>query len=338
MFRGTLRVLHHLRGMVYAHLWYFPGGSASLFGLRIDTDFAEREDVAALYRLVREFGIPATWFVHVKAHVGWLRDFSAMEGQEIGIHGYEHLAPDGDAERLREDTARARDLLRGAGVRPEGFAAPYGAWTADMPAVLASLGLGFSSEFALDHDNLPSFPAAGEEGGGVVQVPEHPVSIGNLRVCRYGAEEMAGYYAAVIERKLGGEEPAFFYAHPGGERIPVLRALLSNRAVEALPAISLGSYAAWWRRRHERVSRTEIRVAGEEISIEGGSERFRVAVRHPSKGRALVASPLRARVVDLPWSPEPVPAPRPASVAPLTGRPLRRSFEDLRAFLWRRRR
>ena len=90
LFSRVLEYLHHSRGLPYAHLWFFPGGAENCFAFRIDTDGAPQADVDDSYAVSRDHEVPFSWYLDVKSHSEWLGVFSAMQGQEVGVHCFEH--------------------------------------------------------------------------------------------------------------------------------------------------------------------------------------------------------------------------------------------------------
>jgi peptidoglycan/xylan/chitin deacetylase (PgdA/CDA1 family) len=104
--------------------------------LRADAPYREIDAV------LDRHGVHATFFVERRDAA---RDPEAVvdivaRGHEVGCHGWAHeqwseLSPDKELELA----TRARDALRAAGARPEGFRAPGGARTAATADILASL-------------------------------------------------------------------------------------------------------------------------------------------------------------------------------------------------------
>ncbi|MBI3766664.1 MAG: hypothetical protein HY277_09230, partial [Ignavibacteriales bacterium] len=45
----SLELLHHERGLPYAHAWHFPSHEKTIFCFRIDTDYASRKELGDLY-------------------------------------------------------------------------------------------------------------------------------------------------------------------------------------------------------------------------------------------------------------------------------------------------
>jgi len=339
MFHCVLEALHHERGIDYAHLWYFPGCAENIFSLRIDTDYARREEVDELYRLVHEFHVPASWFLHVKAHVGRLHDFSSMEGQEIGVHCYAHEAY-GRGGLDRSGIEKARDLVEVVGLHPVGFAAPYGIWRRNLVEDLESLGFQYSSEFGLEYDNLPSYPWLGGSFARLLHVPVHPVTIGSLRREGYGPGEMIDYFDFVMKTKTASFDPLLFYVHPGDGPLPILRWLFERVRESGMGAWPLRDYAGWWSRRVGCLEGARIDV-GEEVEVkipeDTAVEGIRASVTAPDGRWALAETGKRTLSQDLPWRNLPDVPPVPGDVTRVLGRRVKRLADDVRTFIWRMR-
>jgi hypothetical protein len=244
----ALAYVHHARGLPYVHLWYFPSGERNILAFRVDTDGAPRSDIDTLYGVVRECGVGATWFVDVRAHESWLPHFSALTGQEIGLHCYEHRVA-GDAAWNRRQIARGRELLDAVGLSPRGFAAPYGTWTPDFASIIDEFGFVYSSEFSCAYDTFPLYPEIHDRLFRTLQVPIHPVSIGSLRRIGATAPQMDEYFHLLTAMKMARQEPLFFYHHPAHRHWDVVRHLLEGIRTLGIKPMSLGAFALWWKGR-----------------------------------------------------------------------------------------
>jgi hypothetical protein len=244
----SLEILHHHRGLPYAHLWYYPSDAKSVFAFRIDADQGRPGEIDELYKLVRAHDIPAAWFVDVKNQQLFLPMFSSMEHQEIGAHCYEHKVYE-SAQQNEANIRQALSLLNGAAIKPEGFVAPFGAWNEGLGKAIRNCGFVYSSEFAYDYDNLPSFPLLGSEISNVLQTPIHPIGIGSLRRQGYSDDQMKRYFDFVTSLKLSNREPLVFYHHPKDGHHEVLRHLFELVRDPRVIPMFLGEYANWWKRR-----------------------------------------------------------------------------------------
>jgi len=243
-----LQHLHHARGYPYAHVSHVPAGCRNVSAFRIDTDGGTKEEIDELYTIARENGTGFTWFLDVKSHESWLSRFAEMERQEVGLHCYEHrvfLDPAKDGANIR----RGIDTMTASGLKPRAFAAPFGFWSPALGHCIDDAGFAYSSEFSWAYDTLPHRPVTGGVRFRTLQIPVHPVSIGNLRKAGYTPAQMAGYYAEVVDRKLRRREPLIFYHHPGHREWEVVRSLCRNVRSPDIRAMTLGEYGAWWERR-----------------------------------------------------------------------------------------
>ncbi len=261
--------LHHVRRIPYIHLWYFPGGKKSLFAFRVDTDGGERWEIDVLYDAAKEAGTGFSWFLDVRAHENWLNHFLYMAGQEIGLHCYEHRVFPTSEANLKNIT-KARRVMEGAGLLPEGFAAPFGIWNLGLAEAIDKAGFAYSSEFSLAYDSLPLFPEAFGIVYNTLQVPVHPVSIGSLRRVGYTEKQMQEYYRAVMDRKLARGEPMFFYSHPSHHSWETVRFLLRYAREKGIESSTFGEFARWWKRRTLSKCVVDTGTASAMVSVQPG--------------------------------------------------------------------
>lgn len=244
----SLEILHHRRGLPYAHAWYYPSDTRTLFAFRVDTDGAERRDIEQLYSLSRLHGIPFTWFVDVGSQKDSLSFFKAMERQEIGVHCYDHR-PHEQYESTLADVRLAVRAFRGHGIEAPGYAAPYGTWNEAIARVVSECRFEYSSEFSCDYDNLPSSPPVQDPAARSLQVPVHPISIGNLRRQGIPENDMRLYFLRIIEQKLDSREPIFLYHHPKNGHAGVLEEIFNFVRTRGVHSTRMIDYARWWKRR-----------------------------------------------------------------------------------------
>lgn len=244
----ALEILYHHQGLPFVHKWYYPEQVSSLFGIRIDTDYAARADIVRLYEVLRDRRVPATWFIDLKSHVALLEYFKGMTGHELALHCYEHSTYP-DAVSNARNIAEGLRILRDAEIQPDGFAAPFGIWHEQIGTAIRESGFAYSSEFSYDYDNLPSFPLLGNAATGVLQVPIHPISIGSLRRQGFNQNQMKSYFASTMGRNSQHHRPVFFYHHPRDGNEPVLHSIIDEAQRRDLKVLTLGEYARWWKQR-----------------------------------------------------------------------------------------
>jgi len=128
--------------------------------------------VPRLLGLLREYGLPATFFVP-----GWTADRYPQTveailaaGHEVGHHSYAHLSPFAQSEEEeRSDFERALASLRRLGAEPEGFRCPSWEPGWRTPRLVAEHGLAYDSSL-MDSDR----PYLLDTGAGeIVELPVH---------------------------------------------------------------------------------------------------------------------------------------------------------------------
>jgi hypothetical protein len=293
----ALEFLHVARGLPYAHLWYFPDNATNVFAFRVDSDGAPKSDIETLYAVAHERGIGLTWFLDVKSHEPWLPYFVAMVGQEIGVHCYEHRVDDSTGANYM-NFAKAKKILEAVGLRPEGFAAPFGIWTPGLAAVTRELGFRYSSEFSYAYDSFPLQPATTAEVFGVLQVPIHPICVGSLRQVGYTPRQMQAYFTMAAEWKMRRRDPLFFYHHPSHQGWDTVKSIFGWAGKTGVRPMTFGSYARWWEERG-RV-RPEIHSDGNWVRTDATTtvqaEEARVWLRIVRKGGKEAIMPLSQRL------------------------------------------
>jgi hypothetical protein len=267
----SLELLHHHRGIPYAHVWYYPNDSKTLFAFRIDTDEGRPAEIDALYKLVLTHEIPTTWFVDVKSQHLFLSMFSSMEHQEIGAHCFEHKTYD-DIQQNEANIRQALSVLQKVEIKPEGFAAPFGAWNPGLAQAIKNCGFVYSSEFAYDYDSLPSFPILQSEQSSVLQIPIHPIGVGNLRRQGYSEDQMKRYFDFVTSMKMSSREPLIFYHHPKDGHHDVLNHIFETVKQPGVSLMFMGEYANWWRRKLRLNPRISISGSTLRMVVEKGPE------------------------------------------------------------------
>ncbi|HXF99704.1 MAG TPA: polysaccharide deacetylase family protein [Bacteroidota bacterium] len=244
----SLEYLHHVRGLPYVHLWYFPEERPTIFAFRIDSDRGSREEVDALYRLARKHDIPMTWFLDVKSHEAWLHHFAYLSGQEFGVHCYDHTVFNTYEANLA-NIQKARQKLHRVGISSPGFAAPFGLWNPELARAIVQAGFEYSSEFSYAYDAFPLYPRAGTEGFTTIQIPIHPVCIGSMKRVGYTETHMADYFKRIMDEKLQRHEGWLFYHHPTHRSWDVVEFIFSYVRQKGIDCIPMSEYARWWKKR-----------------------------------------------------------------------------------------
>jgi hypothetical protein len=269
---NTVEYLFHSKKLPFVHLWYYPRSARSIFSFRIDTDYGSQQQIESLYQLSLKHNIPFTWFVDVGSQKEWINYFAQMTGQEIGLHCYEHKVHDSYADNY-QNIGKALDIMVNAGINPKGFAAPFGRWNGSLTQAIRDHNFYYSSEFAYDYDNLPSYTVLNENPTSVLQVPIHPICIGSLRRQGFLGEEMALYFRQQVDKKLQLNEPIIFYHHPTHNRLEVIENILNYVKSKSLKIMKMKDYAGWWMERDKIEMKIDfekgnLKISGENISDE----------------------------------------------------------------------
>jgi hypothetical protein len=245
---NSLEYLFHQANLPFVHLWFYPGTSKSIFCFRVDTDGGEQKQVEDLYKLSLKNKIPFTWFVDVKSHLGWINYFSGMADHEIGIHCYEHEVFNSYADNYK-NIHHASQKLKEIGISPVGYAAPFGKWNSGLAQAVRDHNFIYSSEFSYDYDNLPSNTVLFDFPISVLQIPIHPICIGNMRRQGFSDEEMMQYFRMQVDKKLSINEPLVFYHHPTHDHLEVIENLLNYVKDKNIITMKMRDYADWWNKR-----------------------------------------------------------------------------------------
>lgn len=147
------------------------------YALRLSTmghqAYGPKVGVPRILRMLERTGVRGSFFVPgltVDRYPGTVEAILAA-GHEIGHHGYSHvpyhrLSEDGQ----RRDVERALESIeRVAGLRPEGFRAPWWELSNSTPALLAELG--FSWDSSMMDDDSPYLLDTGQ--GILAELPVH---------------------------------------------------------------------------------------------------------------------------------------------------------------------
>ena len=241
----SLQFLFQKRQLPLVTLYPFPDGVSTIFNFRIDTDFSSEDDVKRLYDLCRKHNIEATWFVETASAANWINRYAQMENQEIGLHCFKHRLF-ASFSKNQKNVRQGVDLLTCEKIHPDGFAAPFGLWNRSLSKAVEHHGFIYSSEFALDYDNLPLYPFLKERFSTVLQVPVHPVSTSSLRNAHHTFDDMTTYLDYVIAKHVQYRLPLFFYDHPSNANLDALNWLFERISDISIRQMKLGDYARWW--------------------------------------------------------------------------------------------
>jgi hypothetical protein len=302
----ALEILHRKIGLPYVHRWYYPGRSSSVAALRIDTDFAAESDLRGLSDLSSALAIPFSWFIDVESQIPHLDVYRSMRNQEIGLHCFRHRRYK-NAAVAAGDIGEGAKILRERGFAIGGCALPYGQWSAEFGKVIEQYGFRYSSEFAYDVDNLPSYPDLGYHRSGVLQIPVHPISIGNLRRQGFPEQEMAEYFESVVRMKISRREPALMYHHPKNQGRNVLEAMFSALRRESATIMTMAEYAAWWADRTDDLLTLDAQADRLLITGRTGRSDAMLRIVNGEGKEAFVPPSETTMLASLTWAASPVP-------------------------------
>ncbi|MCD4819437.1 MAG: polysaccharide deacetylase family protein [Candidatus Cloacimonetes bacterium] len=241
----TINIILYSKNIPLIHKSYIPQNS--LFIFRIDTDFCTKEEAENLYKLCQKYDIKATWFLDTYNEKTIRELYAKMADQELGFHCSRHLVFDNYEENF-QNIQSGLSILKKHGIKPKGYAAPFGEWNSYLQKAIEKSGFLYSSEFSYDYDNLPSYPIASN----VLQIPIHPISCGRLRRSHYTDNEKIAYYKRVIDEKIDRNEPVILYHHPHHKKLNVIEEIFRYVKLKKMQNLTMNNYRIWWQKREKR--------------------------------------------------------------------------------------
>lgn len=137
--------------------------------------YGGRRAVPELLAILREEGLPATFFVPGWTAERWTDRVEAIlaDGHEVGHHGYLHEWVDPDRPDLEREALEKglTALEKTVGVRPIGYRSPAGESSAGMIALLQEYGFLYDSSYMTDV--VPYRHVLAEGAPGPVELPWH---------------------------------------------------------------------------------------------------------------------------------------------------------------------
>lgn len=289
----ALEYLHTKRNIPFVYLWPFPNGQETIFNFRIDTDFSTPDKLNTLYDLCCQHDIPATWFVETGSSESFIEQFSNMESQEIGLHGHQHRIWR-QYQRNERDVKKGIDVLLKATISPKGYASPFGKWNISLSKAIEHHGFVYSSEFALDFDDLPFYPYLEDRFSSMLQIPVHPITTARLRNAHHSTKEMKQYYENFLQQCLRFQFPFFIYDHPTGVNLDVIKFIFNLVQEHNLQPTSLLNYAEWWKQKS--TYKTEILYQDNSLiqKINNSDPTMRLCIRVDNNRWSLI--PLKGKI------------------------------------------
>ncbi|MCF7792787.1 MAG: polysaccharide deacetylase family protein [Candidatus Cloacimonetes bacterium] len=265
-----LYFIHQKKNLPLMRISEFPKPLQSLFMFRVDTDFCSADQANSLYEICKKYNINGTWFVDTKDS-SMLKDvYAKMTDQEIGLHCKRHLVFD-DYKSNKVNIENGLEDLEKAGIKVEGFAAPFGSWNEDLGKVLEEKKFTYSSEFAVNYDDLPFFPFYHDKSSSVLQIPIFPVSTGRLRRSHFSLEEMWQFYKQYIDECLKRNQPIIIYYHPSHGHHNIIEQVFSYVNDLEIPNLTFNEFSKFWIERKNFSWDAEIKSDRLELKFEKSS-------------------------------------------------------------------
>lgn len=232
-------------------------GRSGVFSFRIDLDYFIPSHVMSVLDVAEKYGVSMTWFINGKSSLRYGELIRRIaETQDVQNHGFVHTNFPG-YQGSYDNIVRGASFLRQLGIQPVGFSAPHGAWHESLGRALRDAGCLYSSEFRQFRTVYPFFQVLAGKRTGVLQVPVHPVSEGDLFYRGYTVGEVIRYFRSIIDVSYRGRVPIFLYGHPNyglGKYPQILTAILEETKGLDLHHTSLTDYARFWIRKKPRIS------------------------------------------------------------------------------------
>jgi hypothetical protein len=303
-------------GGIWLRIAAFPFPYRTALNFRLDYDHYDPADFATTLDALAGQEQATSHYVCGSAYESAPGALARLRGLDVGAHGFWHHTYQ-TVEENWQNIRRGIDVLQAARIEPSGFVAPNGRFNRSLLVALESLGIPYSSEFALAYDDLPFFVGT----AGVLQIPIHPVclelfvdavkrgvplaSSEGLQRKAVAMEAAADYLVHVAQIKCDRREPVLLYGHPTGEAggcAHVVRQVFHWAAGRSdLWRTSFGELNRWWRARGE----VRIRVTSQDgefsVQVLNGSPTYPVGIEL-CRGSQVAVLPLDRPVVQ--FSPE----------------------------------
>jgi peptidoglycan/xylan/chitin deacetylase (PgdA/CDA1 family) len=296
-------------GGIWVRVAAFPFPYHSALNFRLDYDHYNPEDFQTTLDAIADIEPATSHYVCGSAYQSAPEALARLRGLDVGSHGYRHHTYRTVEENLR-NISRGIDVLRSAGIDPRGFVAPHGRFNRGLLVALETLGIPYSSEFALAYDDLPFLVGSSD----VLQIPIHPVCLelfaeAARRTAQGGAAAVsmetavraaAEYFQQLAQIKYRSGEPVFFYGHPTGRAGGLTRVLPQlAQTVAGFGAIwktTLSQFNDWWRARAEVSFHVTTRFDEYIMTLDRPLPGYPVGIEY-LRGKHLALIPLDRQVV-----------------------------------------
>ena len=236
-------------------------GHKGIFTFRIDLDFFHPKHVEKTLEAAEKHGIRMTWFVNMETGQFHEREIKRIaKTQDVQNHGFLHETFKNSGKNL-ENIMKADKMLKEMNVKCKGFAAPFGFWNKELGTALEKTGYEYSSEFREGKSIFPFYPKANGEKAKVLQVPIHPICLGNLFESGYNEKEAIEYFGKIIKLLYEKQIPIFLYGHPTGrlgEHPKVLEKIFEKvNELDDVWSTNLTDYAGFWKKKKFKQRETQ---------------------------------------------------------------------------------
>ncbi|MEA2103241.1 MAG: DUF2334 domain-containing protein [Candidatus Cloacimonadota bacterium] len=275
--RISLEYLHFQRDLPFVQKWYYPQYSKNIFIFRVDDDGCKPEEAKKMYEICQKHKINASWFLVADSLDRLKKSYSNFKSQELTLHCFKHQTYKNYNDNY-SNLKKGKEILKKLQIETTGFVSPFGAWNESLAKAVDNLNFAYSSEFALDYDNLPFFPEGNNESYRTLQIPIHPISMGRLHRSHYSENEMKNYYKKVILRKLVLNEPIILYHHPHHKKLDVIDDIvefINNQT--GIWKTTMDGFRKWWKKRIQ--AKFKIEYADNELKILNENENNEVYLR-----------------------------------------------------------
>lgn len=286
-----LESLFHKRNLPLIKLWQFPDGHETIFGFRIDTDFAKDEDILNLYEITTDNDIRASWFVETSSRKQGCEIFKNFDNQELGLHCFRHKVYRSEAGNA-DDINKGLRILEKDAIKVKGYSAPFGEYRESLALALEKSAFEYSSEFGYAYDSLPLQVRLGNSILKVLQIPIHPISVGRLYRAGHSEEDMIDYFCNIIQYKKEAQEPVMFYTHPAQKRLKVFDNIFKRINELKIPVYIFAEYSSWWKKRIS--TKWEPELIDNKVVINTNSKDDSIWMQSSFPGNKSYLSPLNA--------------------------------------------
>ena len=273
LIKSIIEQLHHKRNLPFAHKWFYPLNSKSIFTFRIDSDKSDKSTILSLYNLLNKNKISANWFLDVSSHQNWFSIFKDFQNQSFGYHCYKHKIANNYNDLLK-DFENAKKYFSQNDFEINSASAIYGKWNLDFAKLYEEKNIKYSSEFSFTYDTLPFFPFTENKIFSTLQIPIHPICIGTLRQSGYSQNEMTEYFINHIDKCLKLNLPIMLYHHPLDKNHEVLQNIFDYIKEKAIPNISYDDYFNFWMARMNSKIEFDFNQQNNILKIKSDSDSF----------------------------------------------------------------